>query len=116
MEHPEVVHLAAFDHLKRSSIFQSLSSQRQHILPDGFNLKRVSKCVCESRDTLATDLHHIPRRLLKSRFAYVMPRLFVHHDPPYIRCQLRIPSTPHDLPMHIMFTLPIPTRPPPHTT
>src|SRR5260370_3340803 len=105
MEHPEVVHLAAFDHLKRSSIFQSLSSQRQHILPDGFNLKRVSKCVCESRDTLATDVHHIPRRLLKTRFADVMPRLFAHHDPTYKPSGLPISSAPSHLP--IQATLPV---------
>jgi hypothetical protein len=57
MEHPEVVHLAAFDHLKLPSIFQLQSSQQRNIryqpnLPDEFNPKRVSIFACNHKDNI----------------------------------------------------------------
>src|SRR5580700_9529683 len=76
-------------------------------IPDGVVSKTVSHApvTVEITRTLATDVHHIPRRLLKTRFADVMPCLFLHHDPPYIRCELRISSTPYHLAIHVMVAL-----------
>src|SRR5882724_8580447 len=115
MEHPKVVHLPAFDHLKRSSIFQSLSLSATYQIPDGFQIqkndfnKRLRQT--KTRPTSATDVHHIPRWLFKTRFPDVMTRLFVHHDTPYIRSQLRISSAPHHPAIQVMVALRKQTRP-----
>jgi hypothetical protein len=76
-------------------------------IPDGFVSTTVSHApvTVEITRTLTTDVHHIPRRLLKTRFADVMPRLFLHHDPPYIRGELRISSTPYHLAIQVMVAL-----------
>src|ERR1700757_84102 len=49
MEHPKVVHLAAFDHLERSSVFQSLSSTGK--ISDTrliFHSKKVSRAAAKT--------------------------------------------------------------------
>src|SRR5882724_1981209 len=75
------------------------------------NSKKEFQKVAKTTRTLTTDVHHIPRWLFKTRFPDVMTRLFVHHDLPYVRCQLRISSTPHHLAVQIMVALRKQTRP-----
>jgi hypothetical protein len=55
--------------------------------------------------TLATDVHHIPRRLFKTRFANVVPRLFLHHYLSYIRTKLHIRSAPYHTAVQIVVAL-----------